>query len=161
MFQKHAYRLIWVGYVCVLIYIVLFKASRDGIWQFIEAVRRGILPGGRKVYLRPFESTMYFLRDWKYSYARWNVFGNILLFFPLGFLIGISCKGRKGFWLSCKLGFIISLCFEIIQFLYAIGEFDVDDIMLNIVGAMAGYGVVHILRRIRRYLNDSSSNSCE
>lgn len=36
--------------------------------------------------------------------------------------------------------------------LYAIGEFDVDDTMLNVFGALLGYGVLSVCRRILAFL---------
>lgn len=52
---------------------------------------------------------------------------------------------------STFFSFILSLGFETIQYLYAIGEFDVDDIMLNVAGAQAGYGLASLARIVLRY----------
>ncbi|HHY42101.1 MAG TPA: VanZ family protein [Thermoanaerobacterales bacterium] len=43
--------------------------------------------------------------------------------------------------------FVLSLMFEIIQLLTAIGTFDVDDILLNLLGAVLGYLFYQIFMR--------------
>ena len=131
----------WLGYLVLLTYIVLFKGSWDETREFLEMISSGTVLERRRVYLRPFESTRMFLGLWEYPYARWNVLGNILLFFPFGALVRGVAKRKRGMLLTLGLGFAASLCFESIQFLHAIGELDVDDILLNVLGALAGYGI--------------------
>lgn len=126
----------WLGYLILLTYIVLFKGSWDDTWEFMRMVYHGTTLERRKVYLRPFESTSMFLELWEYSYARWNIMGNILLFVPLGVLTRGLGKGWKGLLMAFGLSFITSLGYELIQFLYGIVEFDVDDIKCT--GSFAG-----------------------
>lgn len=134
----------WVGYLALLTYIVLFKGSWDETRSFLEMIRSGTALERRKVYLRPFESTGMFLELWEYSYARWNVMGNILLFIPFGALMRGFAKKMRGALASFGLSLSASLGFELIQLMYAIGEFDVDDIILNVFGALLGYILAHL-----------------
>lgn len=46
--------------------------------------------------------------------------------------------------------FILSLVFEIIQLLTALGDFDVDDILLNVLGAVLGYLFYQIFTRFMK-----------
>ncbi len=75
-----------------------------------------------------------------------NIVGNILLFMPYGFFASYYLKldkKREAFGLV----FVVSLAIEIVQLL--IGRcFDVDDILLNIVGGMLGYFIYRILNMI-------------
>jgi len=144
------YGICWAVYLGSLTYIILFKGSWDETYQFLQIIGSGNFPERRKVYLRPFESTCLFLENWEYSYARWNIFGNMLLFLPFGILMRLAWRGRKGIALTAALAFSFSIGFETIQFLYAIGEFDVDDVILNVVGAVVGYGVVSLGERCRK-----------
>lgn len=49
-----------------------------------------------------------------------------------------------------KLRRVSLVCFsatvtaELIQFIFILGSFDVDDVILNLAGAIIGYGIVHI-----------------
>lgn len=66
-----------------------------------------------------------------------NVLGNIVLFIPFGILFPIiSNKKRKGVLCAAV---IFSLSIEIMQFLFALGSTDVDDLIFNVLGAYVGY----------------------
>jgi len=43
------------------------------------------------------------LKNREYAYARWNIFGNVLLFIPLGLLVGITIGGEKEVFLHLGL----------------------------------------------------------
>ncbi|NLC62905.1 MAG: VanZ family protein [Thermoanaerobacterales bacterium] len=44
--------------------------------------------------------------------------------------------------------FILSLMFEVIQLITGIGNFDVDDILLNVIGSICGYIFYRVLIRL-------------
>ncbi len=72
-----------------------------------------------------------------------NIVGNILLFAPYGFFTSYFLKLDKK-RIAFTLTLIISLTIEGVQLL--IGRcFDVDDILLNLVGGMLGYFVYKLL----------------
>lgn len=62
---------------------------------------------------------------------------NILLFMPLGYIIPEWREGKLSRVLLCCL--IISCSVEIIQLLFGLGWCDVDDLLCNIAGGIAGY----------------------
>ena len=69
-----------------------------------------------------------------------NIFGNVMLFMPLGFFFCTLFKKKVKFWFSCLIyTFIISFVVEIIQFVTFRGVSDVDDIILNCLGALFSY----------------------
>ncbi len=69
-----------------------------------------------------------------------NILGNILLFMPYGIAIGYYTRTKKIRY-SLLLGLILSLAIETTQFL--IGRvFDVDDIILNLVGCVLGFSLI-------------------
>ena len=64
--------------------------------------------------------------------------GNIILFIPLGFLL-LSWREEKDRYWRHLLDFAgISFLIESIQLVFRVGTFDVDDIILNSLGAMIG-----------------------
>ena len=72
-----------------------------------------------------------------------NVVGNILLFMPYGFFASYYLRLDKK-RLAFLLILIVSLSIECVQLL--IGRcFDVDDILLNLIGGMIGYFVYRLL----------------
>ena len=81
------------------------------------------------------------------SHLFWkNVIGNMLMFLPFGFFISYYLKAKKP-WLPLLLTFVASVAIEIVQMI--IGRvFDVDDILLNLLGGTAGFYIFLILHRI-------------
>ncbi len=67
-----------------------------------------------------------------------NVVGNVILLFPVGLFI--SLLGKK---FTVKRGIlffmIISTSVELIQFIFAVGVLDIDDIWMNGFGGFFGY----------------------
>lgn len=66
-----------------------------------------------------------------------NVLGNMLMFLPYGFFISYYLKNRKP-TLTIMLTLITSFSIELVQLV--IGRvFDIDDILLNLLGGYLGY----------------------
>jgi len=86
-----------------------------------------------------------------------NVMGNVLLFIPYGFFIVYFLKTKK-FYIPLILTFITSITIETIQ-LYIGRVFDIDDIILNIVGGFIGYLLYIFLNKIKDKLPSFLKNN--
>lgn len=78
----------------------------------------------------------------RWSNAYWstiNLVGNVVVFIPLGFLLPHAFKRLRGFLKTLSVSLLIILFIEGGQLLTGVGEFDVDDILLNALGALIGY----------------------
>lgn len=79
-----------------------------------------------------------------------NLLGNVLGFIPFGYILPvISDRMRSGFLIVLS-GFCFSLTVEVIQLITKVGCFDVDDMILNTLGAAFGYLLFVICNSIRR-----------
>ena len=78
-----------------------------------------------------------------------NLFGNIVIFMPFGFLVPILGRKKRNFWFTSLLSFALSLAVACIQLVTRTGWFDVDDIFLNTIGGMLGYLVYALVQRKR------------
>lgn len=78
-----------------------------------------------------------------------NLFGNIVIFMPFGFLVPILGRKKRNFWFTSLLSFALSLTVECIQLVTRTGCFDVDDIFLNTIGGILGYLVYALMQRKR------------
>ncbi|MBH5316376.1 VanZ family protein [Paenibacillus sp. GSMTC-2017] len=71
-----------------------------------------------------------------------NLLGNVVIFIPLGILLGLLFDHERmagvRIWV-CSL--FLSLSLEIAQLLFMIGQFDVDDLLLNSLGGLLGYAI--------------------
>lgn len=113
------------------------------------------------VALIPFQQTYrsfdhaWFVTTYKQQFQRnflRNFFGNLFLFFPLGVLVHWALPNRERStaisvgWRQVALGaFLLSLSAESLQYFFRVGFFDVDDILLNMVGALIGYAASQAL----------------
>lgn len=79
-------------------------------------------------------------------FAVTNILGNIALFIPLGFLLPLLWKRYRKLWKTLLFGLAVTLSIEIIQLFLTRGT-DLDDVILNILGTLAGYGIFRIFRR--------------
>lgn len=79
-----------------------------------------------------------------------QVFGNILLFIPLGYFATSYCK-IKNLGTITVVSLISSAVIEVVQ--HFIGRcFDIDDIILNVVGGIIGFLLYTALSAIRNHL---------
>ena len=79
-----------------------------------------------------------------------NIIGNIVLFIPFGFFTSYYLNQKKALT-PIFITLVVSLCAEGIQ--YYIGRiFDVDDIMLNVLGGFLGYLIFIGLNAMRSRL---------
>lgn len=75
-----------------------------------------------------------------------NVIGNVVLFIPYGIFASLYAKLEKPFHALC-LVFFASVTVETTQLL--IGRvFDIDDIILNVIGGFIGYGIYRLFNTI-------------
>ncbi len=68
-----------------------------------------------------------------------NILGNVIMFFPLIPLISLAIEKRLGIIKVFIIAFIFSLSIELTQYYFRLGVFDVDDILLNVLGGIIGY----------------------
>lgn len=79
-----------------------------------------------------------------------NIFGNVIGFIPYGFILPIVSRRMRRARHIILSGLAISLTVETIQLVTRVGCFDVDDLILNTLGAALGYFGFWVLNHIRR-----------
>lgn len=68
-----------------------------------------------------------------------NIFGNLVLFLPMGILLpAIFGKFRKAY-ITLPLILLTIACAEFLQLIFGLGSLDIDDLILNFAGAVVGY----------------------
>lgn len=155
--------ILWVLLVCCLLVLtkyILFKRSPEYYKNYFahQYSRKVISDGWKHANLKPFSTIYLFyrskrLRD-EYKYD--NIGGNIIGFVPLGILLPALFLSLRSIWRVALISFCISLIFETTQLLTGLGSFDVDDIILNTAGGIAGYIVYLVLKKIMRDKNVDS-----
>lgn len=123
-----------VSYIILLSKILFF--SRVSLYDLFSG-QRDI---ERSINLIPFYSIKEFLfssSDTVRSFSFGNVAGNIMIFVPIGVYLSLFNKNKKTL-VNLLFVFTASLFTEIVQGLFAIGAADIDDIILNCLGGLAG-----------------------
>lgn len=122
-------------YVLVVVYQLLFSGLR-----LMQRSREWAPPPN----LTPFRSIQQYANGFHhYNFDTWffNLFGNVLLFVPLGFLLPILFVKTRRFSAIITWSILASLTIELTQLGTRLGYFDVDDLILNALGGVIGYVV--------------------
>ena len=126
------------------IFEILFLAYLVLLFQLVTSQD---LPGGG-TNLMPFREILRYDVGTKAFYKQ--VFGNILLFIPLGYFATSYCK-IKGLGTITLVSLLSSITIEVTQ--HYIGRtFDIDDIILNVVGVIVGFLIYTALNAIRNHM---------
>ena len=89
----------------------------------------------------PFRTILKYIIDIERYWPRFfiiNIFGNIVIFMPVQFLM-MKVFGKLLLKKYLVINFTIILIIEILQFITGSGAFDIDDIILNILGMFIVY----------------------
>ena len=107
--------------------------------------------------LVPFASIQQQLSHSYYLVPLRNIGGNILLFIPLGFIVSLKYQWLSSFGKVILIGVGVSLIIETIQIPLYMRSFDVDDLLLNGVGTIIGFGLLKLLRVEKFYYRTVSN----
>ena len=136
---------VFAGYGGLLFGLTLFPTSA------------GLIPEAERLRPYPLQTTAMFLRlgGWQMLV---NVAGNLLAFMPLGFLWPLLRPGSTRAWRVVWLAASVSLLIETLQYFSGRRFADVDDILLNALGGLLGYGAYRVcmLARAGRCLTAES-----
>ena len=102
---------------------------------------------GTPITYHPFHALVSFLKEIQEGRIGANFLGNIVLFMPIGLLVPVVI-GWKKMWKTVVAGLSFSLFIEIIQLITSRGCFDFDDVLLNGLGTVIGYGIFQIVKKL-------------
>ena len=74
-----------------------------------------------------------------------NIGGNIAVFIPFGILFPLAFPRFNRFGKTVLAAFLTSLFLECLQLVFALGSFDVDDLLLNTIGGIIGYAILSLI----------------
>lgn len=135
-------RILFYIYILALIYILFLLDAREETYNNVNLV--------------PFKTIHmffeYYFEHHHFTFWAWfsNIFGNIFLLTPFGFLLPIITRHHLSFPKILLLAFWFSFSIELIQYLVHVGEADIDDLILNVIGAAIGYFLYRLWHRITK-----------
>ena len=116
--------MIWVFIFLYYVYLVLETTGIGTIWEI------GLYPGMKlqeEINLIPFRDGISL-----------SMILNVVMFMPLGFLLPLIWENFRNAKKVVLMGFLMSLAIEICQ-LFNIRTTDIDDLLMNTLGALVGY----------------------
>ena len=158
---KKCVAILFVIYVIALIY-VLFMDNRQRFGMFLIE----ITPFSKAHFemflnLIPFKTEIdYFKQLAEHSINTrtviMNIGVNLILFLPMGMALPVLFENKfNKLWKVLFLVVAVVIICETIQFVTVRGSADIDDVILNTVGAAIGYGIVH-LRSMKELLKSNN-----
>ncbi len=82
-----------------------------------------------------------------------NILGNIGMFAPIGFFPPLLWRRWRKWYKTALLGAAASCLIECLQ-VFIFRSVDIDDVILNTLGTLAGYGCFALLRRVGRFARE-------
>ncbi len=138
---KVLFQIFFAVYILFVIKVIIFKYPLEQLRAIADTWQRSvILEGLGTANFTPFKTIKMYI---KYSYklnSVENLAGNILVFVPFGFLLPLVSDECRKFSVVMVNAFAFVVGIEMFQLFSAFGAFDVDDILLNCLGAAMGYG---------------------
>ena len=135
-------KMLWAGfsaYILLMLWLLFIRWRGIAVTDYWSQ-----LPG--RINLIPFSSMGSMLRTlWYNPYPAvlwtvvYNIGGNIAMFVPLGFFLRALIPGCKGFWRCMGTVAVIMSAVELCQLFTLRGFCEVDDLILNLLGAAVGW----------------------
>lgn len=139
---------LWIFFVLYLILVVTLTLF-DSSWN-----RNGLLFLTDFKYLKdainlvPFKTIIEYIKEFNSLLDTrvifYNIIGNFIALMPMAFFLPLLFKKQTKFTTFLFTLLIIIFSIEIIQLLTSSGRFDIDDIILNLSGALAMFGILKI-----------------
>ncbi|MEH7548183.1 glycopeptide resistance protein VanZ-A [Neobacillus vireti] len=111
-------------YLVILIWLVLFKLQYNILSVLFNYHHRSLN-------LIPFAAPSIVNGSFR------EMIDNVIIFIPFGLLLNVNFK-EVGFLPKFAFILVLSLTFELIQFIFAIGATDITDVITNTVGGFLG-----------------------
>lgn len=130
--------LVFILYLLVLFSLLFNNKDRVMVWSsmadYFDMIRYrfNILP-----FYNLFKEFLFGVRSIFFR----NLFGNIILFIPIGFLLPILSKKMRHFKTLIITMTVVMIIVELVQYFSLLGVGDIDDVILNVLGVAMGYGL--------------------
>lgn len=140
MNRSNRMRLVFFIYMAVVVKVIIFKYPWETLHSIMDTWEKGVILEGLDNANFTLFKTIRMYIDYSYMLNSFeNLVGNVVVFIPFGFLLPYIQGRCKRFPVLLLNAFLFVLGIEVFQLFSAFGAFDVDDILLNCVGASLGW----------------------
>lgn len=134
-------------YIILLIKGIVFKYSFAEMQEIVHSWQKDVIwEGLETANFEPFKTIKMYIQYYDLPGLRSfeNLFGNVIAFVPMGLFLPRVHKGSENTFIFIINVFVFVLGIEVFQLFSAFGAFDVDDIILNGLGAILGRFIYQI-----------------
>ena len=143
MKRKQMWYLLFAVYSCMMLFLLFDRTGYEAGVPYQEQLKYNLVPF-HTIHLFVDALKMHTYR----TSAVVNLFGNVIMFIPLGFLLPRVFSGLRCFWWTMLTVTGIIVTVEILQMFTLVGTCDIDDLILNLLGASIGYGIHFGVKKI-------------
>lgn len=139
-------------YVLIIIRLIVFKYPYSRLQDIMAHWQKDVIwEGLGSANFTLFKTIRMYIRYYDRLNSFENLFGNVLIFIPYGILYPLAFPKKRDyiFFLPSVLLFVTGM--ELFQLFSAFGKFDVDDILLNCMGAAIGIIFMIAVQKIKWY----------
>lgn len=145
-------KIIFFLYLILVVKLVIFKYPIEDLKAIAASWQKDVILEGLYTANFTLFKTIRMYIDYAYKLNSFeNLVGNIVLFIPFGFLLPLCMKQGCNFFVMLLNAFLFVLGIEVFQLFSAFGAFDVDDILLNCMGAIWGYLIYFVYEGIKKH----------
>lgn len=147
MQKRNWWKLFFAIYILVVIKVIIFKYPFEELLKIAASWRSDVIfEGLGTANFTPFKTIKMYIEYAHKLNSVENLAGNVLVFVPFGFLFPLTAWEGDRFFVMLLNAFVFVTGIEVFQLFSAFGAFDVDDILLNCLGAALGFGLYRLLR---------------
>lgn len=148
--------IVLIVYLLLLTKKVVFKQGGPRYYKHYfarEYKNYSVSTGWKKANTVPFRTINMYKKglERNNSQAEYNLLGNFIGFIPFGILLPLFWPWFRHGIKMLLAGFILSLGLETVQLLTGLGIWDVDDLLLNTAGVVAGYILFFLIKKAMNF----------
>ena len=144
--QKKLHISLFVLYAGLMLWLLFHRSDNlEGVpyWEQIRMSLNLIPLHTIRKYLHLLDSS----RPYLVRLAVVNLVGNVIMFIPLGFFLPAVFQKLYRLWKTLLTTALAITLIELAQLFTLLGSCDVDDLILNLLGAAIGYGIFKLLNK--------------
>lgn len=131
-------RLLFALYCAGMLILLLGRKPDPVLGSYLQTMRGHL----NLVPLRTIRHMHFLLTrpQWQ-RFAAINIYGNVGMFLPLGFALPKAFPSLDRLWKTLLVSAGLVLCVELLQLVLLVGQCDIDDLILNLLGSAMGFGL--------------------
>ena len=140
-------RILCILYCAVMFFQLFARKEASGDLPYLEQMMNRINLTPFHTITKQFRRLFLIDEPWHIRHSVINLGGNILLFIPMGIFLPLMLPKLRVWWKVFLASAGIVTLVETVQVITLLGRCDIDDLILNLLGASVGYLLFHLIRK--------------